>query len=60
MSKPVTVFLRKNKDLNNHTYLFDNGNILIEDCDDNGKISARLLMPKDALIEWMRIVISGN
>ena len=47
----------RNAIAHNHTYLFDNGNILIEDCDDNGKISARLLMPKDALIEWMRIVI---
>ena len=50
----------RNAIAHNHTYLFDNGNILIEDRDDNGKISARLLMPRDTLIEWMRIVINRN
>lgn len=50
----------RNSLAHNHTYLFDNGNILLEDCDDNGKISARILMPKDALIEWMKIIKKEN
>lgn len=50
----------RNAIAHNHTYLFNNGYILIEDCDDNKKISARLLMPKDALLEWIRIVRNSN
>ena len=50
----------RNAIAHNHTYLFDNGNVLIEDCDDNEKISARLLIPKDALTEWIRIVKNSD
>lgn len=49
----------RNSLAHNQTYLFDNGNILLEDTDDNGKISARILLPKEALIEWISIVSSG-
>lgn len=46
----------RNSIAHNHTYLFDNGIVMIEDRDDNGKISARILAPKSILIEWMKIV----
>lgn len=50
----------RNSFAHNHTYLFDNDNILLEDCDESGKISARILMPKNALIEWMDIIKKTN
>lgn len=40
----------------NHTYDFNNGNIMLEDCDDDKKISARIIIPKRALIDWVRII----
>lgn len=40
----------------NHTYYFTNGNTLLEDCEENGKVSARILIPKQALINWIHIV----
>jgi hypothetical protein len=43
----------RNSLAHNHTYYFDNGNILLEDCDDSGSISARLLIPKQALLSWI-------
>ena len=46
----------RNSFAHNHTYLFPNDNILLEDCDVNGKVSARILMPKDALLKWISIV----
>lgn len=46
----------RNSIAHNHTYLFDNGNIMIEDRDDNGRVSARILAPKSILLEWMKIV----
>lgn len=46
----------RNSLAHNHTYLFDNDNILIEDCDDNGTVSARILMPRKALHDWVEIV----
>lgn len=49
----------RNSLAHNQTYLFDNGNIILEDADDNGKISARILLPKEALLEWNSIVSSG-
>lgn len=50
----------RNAFAHNHTYLFDNDNILLEDCDESGKISARILMPKNTLIEWMNIIKKTN
>ena len=50
----------RNAIAHNHTYLFDNENIMFEDCDESGKISARILMPKNALLTWIEIVRSGN
>lgn len=50
----------RNSIAHNHTYLFDNGNIMLEDCDENGKISARIIIPRDSLIEWMRIINPTN
>lgn len=46
----------RNSLAHNHTYCFDNGNILLEDCDDSGAISARLLIPKQALVDWIETV----
>ena len=48
----------RNSIAHNLTYLFDNDNILIEDRDDNGEISARILAPKTILLDWMTIVKS--
>lgn len=49
----------RNSLAHNHTYLFNNGNIMLEDTDDNGKISARILMPKLALLTWIDIVFQA-
>lgn len=49
----------RNSIAHNHTYLFGNGNILIEDCDENKKVSARILMPKNALLKWIDIIETG-
>lgn len=38
-----------------NTYFFENGNILLEDKDQR-KISARILIPLQALIEWIKII----
>lgn len=46
----------RNSFAHNHTYFFPNDNILLENCDVNGKVSARILMPKDALLKWIGIV----
>jgi hypothetical protein len=46
----------RNSLAHNHTYDFNNGNIMLEDCGDNGKISARIIIPKQALIDWMKII----
>lgn len=46
----------RNAFAHNHTYDFNNGMIMLEDCDDNGKISARIIFPKRSLIDWRRIV----
>lgn len=49
----------RNSLAHNRTYLFDNNNILIEDLDDNKRVSARILIPKDAFVNWMLVVKSG-
>ncbi len=46
----------RNSFAHNHTYCFESGNIMLEDCDDNKKVSARILLPRFALIEWMDII----
>ena len=46
----------RNSLAHNHTYMFENGNILLEDCDDSSNISARILIPRDALLDWMKII----
>jgi hypothetical protein len=46
----------RNSLAHNRTYDFNNGNIMLEDCDENGKISARIIIPKRALIDWMKII----
>lgn len=38
------------------TYIFNNGNIMLEDCDDNGVLSARILIKAQTLIDWMAII----
>ena len=49
----------RNSIAHNHTYLFPNDNLLIEDADDNRQLSARILMPRHALVDWMDIVKDG-
>ena len=46
----------RNSFAHNHTYCFENDSVLLEDCEENGKISARILMPKQALIDWIYII----
>ena len=50
----------RNPIAHNHTYCFDNGNIILEDRDEKGIISAVILMPKQALLEWIDIVDTKN
>ena len=50
----------RNSFAHNCTYLFENDNILLEDKDDKGKISARMLIPKRALLEWIPIIKKEN
>lgn len=46
----------RNSLAHNHVYVFDNENIVLEDTDaQNGKITARILLNKSALLEWIRI-----
>jgi hypothetical protein len=46
----------RNSLAHNHTYDFNNGNIMFEDCDENNNISARIIIPKHSMIDWMNIV----
>lgn len=46
----------RNSIAHNLTYLFPNDYILMEDRDENKKVSARILMPKRILLEWIEIV----
>lgn len=46
----------RNSIAHNHTYLFSNDNILLEDCEESGRITARILIPKKALEAWMIII----
>ncbi|MBQ7265705.1 MAG: hypothetical protein IJS61_06360 [Firmicutes bacterium] len=46
----------RNSIAHNHTYLFENNNILLEDRDENETISALILIPKQALIDWINVV----
>lgn len=38
------------------TYIFNNGAIMLEDLDENGTLSARLLLKARSLIDWMEII----
>lgn len=50
----------RNSFAHNCTYLFPNGNVLIEDCSEDGKsISARILIPREALVRWATTVEAG-
>lgn len=47
----------RNSLAHNHVYVFNNGNIVLEDTDvQGGEITARILLSKSALLEWIRIV----
>lgn len=37
-------------------YFFDNGNVMLEDKDNNGKITASILMPVHSLIDWIKLI----
>lgn len=45
----------RNSLAHNHTYVFENGSILLEDAD-NQRITARILLKKYALLDWIRVV----
>ena len=38
------------------TYIFNNVSIMLEDSDENGTLSARILIKAQSLIEWMTII----
>lgn len=38
------------------TYFFDNGNVLFEDKEKSGTISARMILKQQTLIDWIRII----
>lgn len=47
----------RNAFAHNHIYVFENGNLLLEDIDGQSKIiTARILLPQIALINWINIV----
>ena len=46
----------RNSFAHNRMYYFEEGNILLEDRDDNGQISSRILISKQALIDWIGII----
>lgn len=48
----------RNSLAHNRTFVFDNGFILLEDCDENENISARILVKIQTLIEWITILKS--
>lgn len=48
----------RNAFAHNQTYIFDNGNVLLEDSEENEKISARILIPKGSLLKWINITES--
>ena len=51
----------RNSIAHNHTYYFDNDNIILEDRDEDQKnISAVILIPKQALLDWIDIVDANN
>ena len=47
----------RNSFAHNRTYLFENGNIMLED-GEKQQITARILMPKQALLDWIKIIKS--
>lgn len=42
-----------------NTYFFDNGNVLLEDKNKN-TVTARLILPLQALLDWIKIIDSNN
>ena len=42
-----------------NTYYFDNGNALLEDKDQR-KVTARILLPMQALLEWIKIIDANH
>lgn len=50
----------RNSIAHNHTYIFRNGMILLEDTDQNNIITARIMLKKKALLDWINIVSKQN
>ncbi len=50
----------RNSIAHNHTYVFRNDMILLEDTDQNNTITARIMLKKNALLDWINIVSRQN
>lgn len=51
----------RNAIAHNHIYIFDNGNMVLEDVDaQNNDITARILLKKSTLIDWITVVKKEN
>ena len=50
----------RNSLAHNRTYVFGNNFILLEDCDENKNITARLLIKINTLLNWIKVITSKN
>lgn len=50
----------RNSLAHNRTYVFDNNFVLLEDCDENENITARILVKAETLLQWIRVVKKEN
>jgi len=51
----------RNSIAHNHTYVFDNGFIMLEDYDSKSKeVTARILIHKTALLRWIHVIKKDN
>ncbi len=50
----------RNSFAHGNTYFFDNGNLLLEDKDQRGGITARMILHQNTLLDWIAIVDSTN
>ncbi len=49
----------RNSFAHGNTYFFDNGNVLLED-KDRGKVTARMLIAVESLIDWIKLIDSSH
>ena len=50
----------RNSFAHNRTYIFDNDFILLEDCDDSNKITAKILIEIKTLLKWIDVITGIN